>query len=661
MSLKNLTIKQKLMAIVIIVLIILVINTIFTFINTKENLSNLNKLRDLSIISSKISLLLHETQKERGASAGFIGSEGKKFTEILPKQRKLTDKRLKEFEETLKNIDLNKFDVILKNKIEDALNNLSRLNEIRNKVSNLEISVKDEVNYYTQTNAKLLKIVETATNLAESAKLVKALNTYTNFLKSKERAGIERAVLSATFGANKWKKGFYAKFITLLAEQKTYLDASMATATPYIKNYYKKTMNSPIVREVQRMEKIAKNLDGNFGVDPEYWFKTITKKINLLKKIDDEMSAYNFTLLKKLKKDTIKKLYLNIALLIIFVLFVVIPIILIQKEIVNKLNKIKKELNNISENLDLSKRIKIDDKDEMSEIAKYINHFITVIAEAIQNIKHNSIIINNVSSKIAKDSNKLTNVLDSQNKSIILISNETNSAQQDIATAEEKVIETAEKLTITYEVLDNMLKNLHIITDKIMQNSQQELEIASSVTSLTEQSKQIGNIITIIKEIADQTNLLALNATIEAARAGEAGRGFAVVADEVKKLAERTQKSITEIESIIGIITQSISSVEEEIITISKEANEVAEITKNLGNLADETKQHTIETINISKEASLKTTKINVSLRKLLELSKETIEKTDNLTDVALNLKKVSNESKEIANKLEKDVEQFKI
>jgi methyl-accepting chemotaxis protein len=661
MSLKNLTIKQKLMAVVIIVLIILVINTIFTFINTKENLSNLNKLRDLSIISSKISLLLHETQKERGASAGFIGSEGKKFTEILPKQRKLTDKRLKEFEETLKNIDLNKFDVILKNKIEDALNNLSRLNEIRNKVSNLEISVKDEVNYYTQTNAKLLKIVETATNLAESAKLVKALNTYTNFLKSKERAGIERAVLSATFGANKWKKGFYAKFITLLAEQKTYLDASMATATPYIKNYYKKTMNSPIVREVQRMEKIAKNLDGNFGVDPEYWFKTITKKINLLKKIDDEMSAYNFTLLKKLKKDTIKKLYLNIALLIIFVLFVVIPIILIQKEIVNKLNKIKKELNNISENLDLSKRIKIDDKDEMSEIAKYINHFITVIAETIQNIKHNSIIINNVSSKIAKDSNKLTDVVDSQNKSIILISNETNSAQQDIATAEEKVIDTAEKLNIAYEALDNMLKNLHIITDKIMQNSQQELEIASSVTSLTEQSKQIGNIITIIKEIADQTNLLALNATIEAARAGEAGRGFAVVADEVKKLAERTQKSITEIESIIGIITQSISSVEEEIITISKEANEVAEITKNLGNLADETKQHTIETINISKEASLKTTKINVSLRKLLELSKETIEKTDNLTDVALNLKKVSNESKEIANKLEKDVEQFKI
>jgi methyl-accepting chemotaxis protein len=661
MSLKNLTIKQKLMAVVIIVLIILVINTIFTFINTKENLSNLNKLRDLSIISSKISLLLHETQKERGASAGFIGSEGKKFTEILPKQRKLTDKRLKEFEETLKNIDLNKFDVILKNKIEDALNNLSRLNEIRNKVSNLEISVKDEVNYYTQTNAKLLKIVETATNLAESAKLVKALNTYTNFLKSKERAGIERAVLSATFGANKWKKGFYAKFITLLAEQKTYLDASMTTATPYIKNYYKKTMNSPIVREVQRMEKIAKNLDGNFGVDPEYWFKTITKKIDLLKKIDDEMSAYNFTLLKKLKKDTIKKLYLNIALLIIFVLFVVIPIILIQKEIVNKLNKIKKELNNISENLDLSKRIKIDDKDEMSEIAKYINHFITVIAETIQNIKHNSIIINNVSSKIAKDSNKLTDVLDSQNKSIILISNETNSAQQDIATAEEKVIETAEKLNIAYEALDNMLKNLHIITDKIMQNSQQELEIASSVTSLTEQSKQIGNIITIIKEIADQTNLLALNATIEAARAGEAGRGFAVVADEVKKLAERTQKSITEIESIIGIITQSISSVEEEIITISKEANEVAEITKNLGNLADETKQHTIETINISKEASLKTTKINVSLRKLLELSKETIEKTDNLTDVALNLKKVSNESKEIANKLEKDVEQFKI
>jgi methyl-accepting chemotaxis protein len=129
----------------------------------------------------------------------------------------------------------------------------------------------------------------------------------------------------------------------------------------------------------------------------------------------------------------------------------------------------------------------------------------------------------------------------------------------------------------------------------------------------------------------------------------------------VRKLAERTQKSISEIESIIHIIIQAINNIKGDIVKISEDANSVAGITKNLSSIADETKQHTIETIKISKEASARTTKINLTLRKLLELSKETMEKTDNLTEVADNLNKISNESRKIANELEKEVEQFKV
>lgn len=315
----------------------------------------------------------------------------------------------------------------------------------------------------------------------------------------------------------------------------------------------------------------------------------------------------------------------------------------IARSIMNGILYIKNSIVQISETNDLTISLSTDSKDELADMAKAFNSMLANFQHLINSVNNSVGSLNNATATLTDNIHKTNQGVASQMQETDMVA---TAVTEMVATIEEIANNTTDAADKAQQTNDNAAEGLQGVDSTINQInllSDKLIESESVVSDLAKDSETIGSVLDVIRGIAEQTNLLALNAAIEAARAGEQGRGFAVVADEVRTLASRTQTSTKEIENIIVSLQSRTKQIVDLMVGCRNEGQESADKASQAGQLLEKINLdiNTIMDMNTTiataiEEQSMVAAEVNrhvVSIRDVAESSSESSQQNELMGD----------------------------
>ena len=351
--------------------------------------------------------------------------------------------------------------------------------------------------------------------------------------------------------------------------------------------------------------------------------QTISSLLNLFDRMQQALDGRMNSQIAKAKTN----IYFYISLIIIVITLLIYAYTGIYLAIKINLNSMMKSASRICEG-DLNTRLALDTKDELQLIAVSINEIVEGLSRSIISVRSSSNEIAVAAEQVANGSTQAAQGMAMQSNEL----SQTSTAITQMSASINEVAQNTEQGSVAADQANHEAENgAKVVRETIaaINTLAENIDQAAAGTeTLKENSNSITSILDVIRGIADQTNLLALNAAIEAARAGEQGRGFAVVADEVRTLAGRTQNATVEIQQVIELIQSGISDVASSMTSSQSHAANAVKQSQQSGNVLTSITEAVNEITNMS-------TQIATSVEEQSVVAEQVSKSIINISDVA--------------------------